>query len=358
MRRSLSALTAVSIALAAFPVPGAHAQENPDLPTPPVVAVLDTGITAHSALGWRVGRDGTGRPGGVVLAGYDFVSDPWIAADGDGWDADPSDRGDGIKPSEIAEHPDCHPRISSWHGTNVAGTVAAQGATKDPSMGIAPDSRILPVRIMGRCGGNTADVAAGILWAVGEPILGVPDNPNPARIVNISLSGASARCPRPLQTAIDIANERGALVVAAAGSAAHDTVGATPANCEGVIVVGATDKQGKRSPTSNYGAEVTVSALGGDMATGERNGIFSTTNSGSYRPRKQGYGYYQGSSAAAARVSGALAVLVGRNPAATPAELTAQLMSYLDPFTPGNCDTGEGSCGQGIVNLPRLLAGP
>lgn len=358
MRLSLPALTAVGIILATPPTIDARAQENVDPATSPVVAVLDTGITAHPALGWRVGEDGAGSPGGVVLPGYDFVSDPWIAADGDGWDVDPSDRGDGIRLSELADHPDCRPRVSSWHGTNVAGTVAAQGVAKGSSMGIAPNSRILPVRIMGRCGGNTADVAAGILWAVGEPVPGVPDNPHPARIVNVSLSGASARCPRALQTAIDIANERDVLVVAAAGSSAHDTVGTTPANCEGVIVVGATDKQGRRSPTSNYGAEVTLSALGGDMSTGERNGISSTTNAGSYRPRKPGFGYYQGSSAAAARVSGALAVLAGLTPSATRAELTAELLTYLDPFAPGDCDTGAGTCGLGIVNLPRLIRGP
>ena len=358
MRLSLPALTVASLVLITWPVAAAPAQEGDQAAhTPVVVAVLDTGITAHTELGWSLRKDGQGRPGGVVLPGYDFVSDPWSAADGNGWDPDPSDRGDGIKPSEIVEHPDCHPRVSSWHGTNVAGTVAARGATNRPSIGIAPDSRVLPVRIMGRCGGNTADVAAGILWAVGEPIPDVPVNPYPARIVNVSLSGVSALCPRPLQTAIDIANERGALVVAAAGSSAQNTVGATPAKCEGVIVVTSTDRFGRRSPTSNYGTEVTVAALGGDMTTGERDGIYSTTNSGSYRPRRQDHGFYQGSSAAAARVSGALALLATRNPAATSTELRAQLLSNLDPFAPGQCDTGDGTCGQGIVNLPRLIAG-
>lgn len=354
MRLSLPALTVVGLVLATLPAAAAPMQEA--APPPVVVAVLDTGITAHTDLGWRLRKDGRGRPGGVVLPGFDFVSDPWSAADGDGWDPDPSDRGDGIKPSEIVDHPDCHPRVSSWHGTNVAGTIAARGGTDRSSTGIAPESRVLPVRIMGRCGGNTADVAAGILWAVGEPIPDVPTNPYPARIVNVSLSGVSALCPRPLQTAIDIANERGALVVAAAGSSAINTVGATPANCDGLIVVTSTDRFGRRSPTSNYGTEVTVAALGGDMTTGERDGIYSTTNGGSYRPRKQDHGYYQGSSAAAARVSGALALLATKNPAATSAELRAQLLSNLDPFAPGQCDTGDGTCGQGILNLPRLMA--
>lgn len=360
MRTSMAAMTAFAIAasgLALFAT-SARATEVPLAGQPVIVAVLDTGITAHDDLGWRIGKDGAGRPGGVVLPGYDFVSDVWSAADGDGWDADPSDQGDGVKPSETTDRPDCRSRVSSWHGTNVAGTVAAQRTVATSGLGIAPDARVLPVRIMGRCGGNTADVAAGLLWAVGEPVPGVPDNPNPARVVNVSLSGAADRCPRPLQTAIDIANERGAAIVVAAGSAARDTAVSTPANCDGVIVVGSTDQYGKRSPTSNFGTEVTVSALGGDMSTGERNGIYTTTNKGLYRPRKQGYGYYQSSSAAAARVTGALALLAARHPEATSDVLTNLLMTNVDAFGPGQCDQGDGRCGQGILNLQRLLAGP
>lgn len=321
-----------------------------------VVAVLDTGIAAHPALGWRIRPDGTGRPGGVVLPGYDFVSDPWSGADGDGWDSDPSDRGDGVRPREAVDRADCRARVSSWHGTNVAGTIAAQNATTIPELGIAPAARILPVRIMGRCGGNTADVAAGILWAVGEQVPEVPLNPNPASIINISLAGAAPRCPRSLQTAIDTAREKGAIIVTAAGSSARDTLAITPANCTGVVVVGAVDKNGQRAPTSNFGDEVTVSALGGNMATGERNGIFTTTNTGRYRPRVPARGYYQSSSAATARVSGALAVLAARNPSATASELEAQLLANTNPFVSGQCDAGDGNCGQGIVNLNRLVS--
>jgi len=348
-------MTTAALVLTGLFVSAAGAEEQPGNDSV-VVAVLDTGIAEHPDLGWRVTKAGIGRPGGAALPGYDFVSDPWVAADGDGWDPDPSDRGDGVKPREAAERPDCRSRVSTWHGTNVAGTIAAQDAATRPDLGIAPEARILPVRIMGRCGGNTADVAAGLLWAVGEPIPGVPDNPYPADVVNISLSGAAALCPRPLQTAIDIARERGALVVAAAGSSARDTVGATPANCDGVIVVGATDKFGKRSPTSNYGAEVTLSALGGDMSTGVRNGVYTVTNTGRYRPRDPGYGYYQGSSAAAARVAGALALLASRYPDASAAELEERLLMSVEPFAPGQCDPSDGQCGVGVMNLQRIVA--
>ncbi len=355
MRAVLSALTATGLVIGFILAAPSSATERDKAGV--VVAVLDTGITAHPETGWRVTNRGVGRPGGVVLPGYDFVSDPWVAADGDGWDPDPSDRGDGVKPREAADRAGCRSRVSSWHGTNVAGTIAAQGFARNGSLGIAPSARILPVRIMGRCGGNTADVAAGLLWAAGEPIPDVPLNPYPAKIINVSLSGTASRCPRPLQTAIDVARERGAIVVAAAGSSAQNTATSTPANCAGVITVAAVDKKGKRAPTSNFGSEVTLSALGGDMSTGERNGVLTTTDTGRYRPRDPAFGYYQGSSAAAARVSGALAALATRNPRADADTMTSLLLSAAAPFDSGQCDAGEGNCGAGILDLESLLDG-
>ncbi len=355
MRVVMSSLMATVLAIGfAWATPSSATQPEEDRV---VVAVLDTGITAHPDVGWRVTKNGVGRPSGAVLPGYDFISDPWVAADGDGWDPDPSDRGDGVKPREAADRASCRSRVSSWHGTNVAGSIAARGSAQDNALGIAPSASILPVRIMGRCGGNTADVAAGLLWAVGEPIPDVPRNPHPAQIVNVSLSGTASRCPRPLQTAIDVARERGAIVVAAAGSSAQNTATSTPANCAGVISVAAVDRDGQRAPTSNFGSEVTLSALGGDMSTGEKNGILTTTNTGRYRPRDPALGYYQGSSAAAARVSGALAVLAARNPGADAGALTSLLLAAATPFASGQCDAGDGNCGVGILDLERLLAG-
>lgn len=307
-----------------------------------VVAVLDTGVTAHPTLGWSLDATGHGVPGGRTLPGHDFVSDPWSAADGDGWDPDPSDRGDGVRPEEQTDA--CASKRSSWHGTNVKGTVAD----------IAPGAAILPVRIMGRCGGNTADVAAAVLWSVGEEVPGVPVNPTPASIINLSLSGPSDTCSRTLQTAIDVATARGAVVVAAAGSAGADTAGETPANCANVIVVGSTDRRGARTPTSGFGSEVTLSALGGDMTVRTTNGIRTTTNKGHYRPAEPGIGYFQSSSAATARVSGALASLAGAYPNESGAQLRDRLLSHLDPFAPKDCDPGEGLCGDGVLNLERL----
>jgi len=311
-------------------------------PPEPVVAVLDTGITAHPALGWSLNSAGRGVPEGRTLPGYDFISDPWEAADGDGWDPDPSDRGDGVRPEEQTDV--CGPKRSSWHGTNVMGTVAE----------IAPGASLLPVRTMGRCGGNTADVAAAVLWSVGEQVPGVPINPTPASIINLSLSGPSASCSRTLQTAIDVATARGALVVAAAGSTGANTAGQTPANCANVIVVGSTDRKGVRTPTSGFGSEVTLSALGGDMSVRTTNGIRTTTNKGRYRPGEPGIGYFQSSSAATARVSGALASLAGAYPNESGIQLRERLLTHVDSFAPRSCDRGEGLCGAGVLNLEHL----
>lgn len=324
--------------------------------TPITVAVLDTGITAHPALGWQVNAAGRGIAGGNVLPGFDFITDPWIAGDGDGWDADPSDLGDGVRANQTQDRPGCRPRVSSWHGTNVAGTIVAAAGVQPGIAGIAPAGKVLPVRILGRCGGNTADVAAAILWASGYPVDGTPVNANPARVINLSLSGPSAECPRSLQTAIDIADERGVVVVVAAGSSGVNTRDQTPANCSGVIVVGGVDRLGRRAPTSNFGREVTVSALGGNMALGETQGIYTTTDSGRFRPRAARYGYYQGSSAAAAYASGVIADLLSRRPELGPNDVRAVITDprVLKPFKPAQCDRGKDQCGAGILELDRV----
>jgi serine protease len=322
-----------------------------------VVAVLDTGITAHPDLGWRVIK-GRGVAGGAILPGFDFVSDRWAANDGDGWDADPTDPGDGVRQAEAEDRPGCRARISSWHGTNVAGTIGGLRQDVAGFVGLAKGVKILPVRIMGRCGGNTADVAAGILWAVGYPVPGVPLNPHPARVVNVSLSGVSARCPRALQTAIDVAQERGAVVVAASGSANANTKDRTPANCEGLLTVGAVDASDRRSPTSNFGDEVSLSAPGGDMTRRETDGIYTTTNTGRYAAKLPSYGYYQGSSAAAPYVSAALALMAAGSPEASPEELRTRIVSphFLKPFKNGQCDPGPGLCGSGILEIQSVIS--
>ena len=147
-----------------------------------VVAVIDTGILNHADL--------TGR----TLPGYDFVSDVPTANDGNGRDADPSDPGDWITSAENVIRGLCGLRRidSSWHGTHVAGTIGAASNNGFGVAGINWVSKILPVRVLGKCGGYTSDILDGMRWAAGLAVTGVPTNPNPAKVLNLSLGGSGA----------------------------------------------------------------------------------------------------------------------------------------------------------------------
>src|SRR5439155_26204113 len=151
------------------------------------VAVLDTGITPHSDL--------TGN----VIAGYDFISDPPTARDGDGRDPNPNDEGDWFNAGECGS---TTPETSSWHGTHVAGTIGALTDNGVGVAGIARNARIEPVRVLGKCGGFTSDIADAITWASGGRVSRVPRNPNPAKVINMSLGGSGA-CGRTFQRPID-----------------------------------------------------------------------------------------------------------------------------------------------------------
>ena len=192
------------------------------------IAIVDSGITDHPDLNRK------------VLPGYDFISDPVAAGDGNGRDQDPSDMGSGTggKPS-------------SWHGTHVAGVAAADTNNGIGVAGVAPDAKILPIRAMGRGGGTTYDITQGILWAAGvSGIDNVPANPNPAKVINLSL-GAKNRCNPMYQDSINLALAQGSTVVVAAGNSNVPASTFSPASCDGVITVGATGSYGKRAWYSN-----------------------------------------------------------------------------------------------------------
>jgi len=173
-----------------------------------VVAVIDTGLRPHADIDSNI-LDNSGR----VVPGYDFISDDavyctgcctgdaCIANDGDGRDSDPTDPGDWITVAESngtaagGFFAGCTARNSSWHGTHVAGTVGALSNNSTGVAGINWNSKILPVRALGKCGGFTSDIAEAMRWAAGLAVSGVPNNANPAKVLNLSLGG-SGPCSR------------------------------------------------------------------------------------------------------------------------------------------------------------------
>ncbi|HVY84729.1 MAG TPA: S8 family serine peptidase [Caulobacterales bacterium] len=275
------------------------------------VAVIDTGIDLnnpdiHDSA--NLGR------------GVDVISDPARSGDGDGVDADAQDAGDTC---DGATAP-------SFHGTHVAGIVGA--AVTNNRIGVAGGAwevTVIPVRALGRCGGALADIAAGVNWAAGvSPVYAQNGaellNSAPADIINLSFS-MQAPCPASLQSAIDAASARGALIVAAAGDKADQARLYAPANCQNVIVVGAGDARGDLAFYSNFGPELDLVAPGGDMFAdadhdGRPDGILSTraTDVGCYDPISQSstphcsYSFLQGASMAAPHVSAALALLAAQ----------------------------------------------
>ena len=301
-----------------------------------IVAVIDTGYLPHDDLDAN------------ILPGYDMISDLDAAQDGDGRDADARDNGDWTSAN------DCYngspARDSSWHGTHVAGTIAAVTNNSSGVAGVAYNAKVLPVRALGRCGGYLSDIADSIIWAAGGTISGVPDNPNPAQVLNLSLGGAGG-CSITSQNAIDTARSLGATVVVAAGNENTNASNSNPANCNGVIAVAATNRNGGRSFYSNYGAVVDLAAPGGDLTSGPTNGILSTLNSGRTTAAADSYAFNQGTSMASPHVAGVAALLYELDPAITPDQVESILKSTARSF-PAACM----QCGTGIVNAAAAVA--
>ena len=291
-----------------------------------IVAVLDTGITNHSDLNAN------------VVAGYDFIADTAVAADGNGRDADASDPGDAD-----GGYP------SSWHGTHVAGTVAAVTNNAKGVAGTAWGAKVMPVRVLGKGGGYTSDIADAITWASGGTVSGVPSlsAANVADVINMSLGG-SGSCDTLTQNAINGAVSRGTTVVVAAGNSNANVSGFSPASCNNVVAVASVTNASARSSFSNYGTLIDVSAPGSN--------ILSTLNAGTAGPTTENYASYNGTSMASPHVAGAVALAQSRRLALgqalwTPSEVEAQLKATAYALA-GAC---SGGCGAGIINAKALV---
>ncbi|MDH5286931.1 MAG: S8 family serine peptidase [Betaproteobacteria bacterium] len=315
------------------------------------IAVIDTGVLAgHPDLAGR------------VIGGYDFISNTFVANDGDGRDADPSDPGDSTLANEcFAGWPGAN---SSWHGTHVGGTIGAATNNALGVAGINHVSRVVHARALGKCGGSSVDVADAIVWSAGGSVAGVPANPFPAKVINMSLGGGGMCTGIPgdpiTQGAINAALGFGASVIVAAGNSNSDAANFNPASCSGVLTVAALGRQGQRASYSNFGTVVELAAPGGSIADNVPNNqtVLSTSNSGTTVPLANGMNYrsYQGTSMATPHVAGVASLLYALKPSLTGSQVTNILQTNSRPFPSGtlrNCTTTI--CGAGMLDANLAL---
>ena len=300
------------------------------------VAVIDTGYVAHSDLAAN------------IVGGYDFISDTAVSVDGNGRDSNPADPGDWYNANECGAG--IPASTSSWHGTHVAGTIAAATNNGKGIAGIAHGAKISPVRVLGKCGGYDSDIIDAITWASGGSVSGVPANTNVAKVINMSLGGGGA-CSSATQSAINGAVNRGTSVVVAAGNENQNVSNASPANCNNVIAVAATNRAGSRASYSNYGSLVDIAAPGGETRTSTANGILSTLNSGTKTPSSENYDFYQGTSMATPHVAGLAALMKSANSALTPAQIESAMKANARAL-PGTC---SGGCGAGLADAAKTV---
>jgi serine protease len=343
-----------------------------------VVAVLDTGIRYEHPDLRRTSE------GGRMLPGYDFVSGESggtfrVANDGDGRDADPSDPGDWLSSADLAtslfEGCAPGPTNSSWHGTRVAGMLAAITNNNIGLAGATWSGNVLPVRVLGKCGGYDSDIIAGMRWAAGLPVSGVPANPTPAKVLNMSLGG-SGSCTRAYQDAMTELTAAGVLVVASAGN--ENGPVDVPGNCPGVLAVGGLRHVGTKVGYSSQGAQVGISAPAGNCVNPVGDCLFSlitTTNTGATTPAASAYTDARsdiniGTSFSAPIVAGIAALMHGVNANLTTGDFRARLQAAARPFpaeaglptcpntdpSTGQCNCTTSTCGAGIADAAQSVA--
>lgn len=260
-----------------------------------IIAVVDTGVISHPDINAVPGIDlvrTATTAGQSVYAG---------SRDGNGSDWNPRDEGDYGSAGTCG----AGETKSSWHGTHVAGTAAAEANNGIGVAGVAPQAKIMPVRVLGTCGsGYASDVANGIRWASGQWVGGMAPPAERADVINLSLNFPGV-CSVTWKEAIDSAHQRGSIVVSAAGNYNVDASGTSPASCMNNITVGAAGVTGQRASYSNWGWAVDLVAPGG----ADWYSVLSTVDQGAAGPYRAGYGGNQGTSMAAPHVAGAAAVL-------------------------------------------------
>ena len=307
-----------------------------------VVADIDTGVRFDHPDLLRAGAGDGGR----LLPGYDFISDPLVGNNGHGRSPDASDPGDWVTTADTntPEFKGCIVGDSSWHGTRVAGML---GAITDNAAGVAGltwNSWILPVRALGKCGGSDSDIEAAMLWAAGIHVDGVPDNPYPAKIENLSI-GAPGSCPASYQDVIDQVTELGVLIVVSAGNDGGPV--AAPANCAGVAGIAGLRQAGTKVGYSNLGPEIALGAPAGNCGTAVAGAaclytLDTTYNLGATTPTTNGYtdqtNTNLGTSFSAPIVSGIAALMLAVNGNLKTSELIKRLQEGSQPFPQTSID--------------------
>jgi serine protease len=339
-----------------------------------VIAELDTGVRFDHPDILAVSAKGR------LLPGYDFVSDPTIANDGDGRDSDPSDPGDWITSTDTqnAEFSGCTVENSSWHGTRVAGILGALSNNSTGITGMTWQPKILPVRVLGKCGGVDSDILDAMLWAAGKHVAGVPDNPNPAQIINMSLGGAGA-CTSAEQTVVTEVVAAGVVVVISAGNEGGPVD--SPANCVGVAGVAGIRQVGTKVGFSSLGPEVALAAPAGNCVNATGACLFSidtTINNGTTNPGANTYtdqlNPNLGTSFSSPIVAGIAGLMTSVNPNLLPSQLIARLKEGSKTFPVSSdptvlncqapsttnlqtaeCNCTTTTCGAGMANAPGAL---
>lgn len=297
-----------------------------------VVAVIDSGYRPHADLAAN------------ILPGYDFIGADdaptntiFITAnDGDGRDADATDPGNWNTTTANG----CAIGNSSWHGTHVAGIIAAVGKNSAGVIGGAYGVKILPVRALGVCGGYTSDIQEGMYWAAGLHQVSSFTNPNIAKVINLSLGSASP-CSTSFQTAVTAVVNAGTVVVASTGNDRSTSI-TSPANCSGVIAVTAHTSAAIDADYANIGTGTTISAPGSN--------IYSTLDSGTTTPQGDMIGAKSGTSMAAPHVAAAAALLLQVKPTLSPAEIKTLLTSNARAFPSGTNCAVFSYCGAGMLD--------
>lgn len=325
-----------------------------------IVAVVDTGARMdHPDLA------------GKFVQGYDMIGyganssaqSVAIANDGNGPDADPSDPGDWVSQADITAGTlgtDCTSADignSSWHGTRVSGLIGAASNNNTGMAGVGWGLQIMPVRVLGKCGGYDSDIMAGMKWAVGISVPGLPANANKAKVLNLSLGGTGTCGTTGVgslyRDTISQVNSAGGVIVIAAGNSEGEAVG-LPGNCPGVITVTALRHVGTKVGFASLGPEVTVAAPGGNcvnIGTGQPclYPMVSTTNSGTTTPVANDASYTGsnasvGTSFSAPIVSGIVGLMASVRPSLTSAEATQILQSTARAFPTTGGTAGIPAC--------------